>query len=118
MMFPDPDMPGVDLVLPDFSYLRENADRVDGIVLTHGHEDHTAGLAFLLRDLAVPIYGSALTLGLARNRVEEAGLLGGPSSSPWPTASAARSARSTSSSSRSPTRSPTASPSRSTPPRA
>ena len=75
IMFPDPDMPGVDLVLPDFSYLRENADRVDGIVLTHGHEDHTGGLAFLLRDLAVPIYGSELTSGLARNRIDEAGLL-------------------------------------------
>jgi ribonuclease J len=74
IMFPDADMPGVDLVLPDFSYLRENADRVDGVVLTHGHEDHTGGLAFLLRDLAVPIYGSAFSLGLARNRIDEAGL--------------------------------------------
>jgi ribonuclease J len=74
IMFPDPDMPGVDLVLPDFTYLRENADRVDGIVLTHGHEDHTGGLAYLLRDLRVPIYGSELTVGLARNRVDEAGL--------------------------------------------
>ena len=74
IMFPDPDMPGVDLVLPDFSYLRENAERVDGIVLTHGHEDHTGGLAYLLRDLSAPIYGSALTLGLARNRIDEAGL--------------------------------------------
>jgi ribonuclease J len=74
IMFPDPDMPGVDLVLPDFAYLRENADRVDAIVLTHGHEDHTGGLAYLLRDLSVPIYGSALTLGFARHRVEEAGL--------------------------------------------
>ena len=74
IMFPDPDMPGVDLVLPDFSYLHENADRVDAVVLTHGHEDHTGGLAFLLRDLAVPIYGSELSLGLARNRIDEAGL--------------------------------------------
>jgi ribonuclease J len=74
IMFPDADMPGVDLVLPDFSYLRENADRVDAVVLTHGHEDHTGGLAYLLRDLAVPIYGSALSLGLARNRIDEAGL--------------------------------------------
>jgi ribonuclease J len=74
IMFPDPDMPGIDLVLPDFTYLRENADRVDGIVLTHGHEDHTGGLAYLLRDLRVPIYGSELTLGLARNRIDEAGL--------------------------------------------
>jgi ribonuclease J len=74
IMFPDPDMPGVDLVLPDFTYLRENAARVDGIVLTHGHEDHTGGLAYLLRDLSAPIYGSELTVGLARNRVDEAGL--------------------------------------------
>ena len=74
IMFPDPDMPGVDLVLPDYTYLRENADRVDGIVLTHGHEDHTGGLAFLLRDLSAPIYGSELSLGLARNRIDEAGL--------------------------------------------
>jgi len=76
IMFPDPDMPGVDLVLPDFSYLRENADRVVAVVLTHGHEDHTGGLAFLLRDLEVPIYGSELSVGLARNRIEEAGLAG------------------------------------------
>jgi ribonuclease J len=73
-MFPDLDMPGVDLVLPEFTYLRERADRVDGIVLTHGHEDHTGGLAYLLRDLQAPIYGSELTVGLARHRVEEAGL--------------------------------------------
>src|SRR5215470_4772064 len=75
LMFPDADMPGVDLVLPDFSYLRENAERVDAILLTHAHEDHAGGLAFLLRDLPVPIYGSALSLALARNRIEEAGVL-------------------------------------------
>ncbi len=74
IMFPDLEMPGVDLVLPDFSYLRENAERVDGIILTHGHEDHTGGLAYLLRDLRAPIFGSALTIGLARNRIDEAGL--------------------------------------------
>jgi ribonuclease J len=75
LMFPDTDMLGVDLVLPDFTYLRENADRVDGVVITHGHEDHMGGLSYLLRELSFPIYGSALTLGLARNRIEEAGLL-------------------------------------------
>jgi ribonuclease J len=74
IMFPDPDMPGVDLVLPDFTYLQENAHRVDGVILTHGHEDHTGGLAFLLRYLPLKVYGSELTLGLARNRVDEAGL--------------------------------------------
>jgi ribonuclease J len=75
LMFPDADMPGVDLVLPDFTYLRENADRVDAVLLTHAHEDHAGGLAFLLRDVAVPIYGSDLSLALARNRIEEAGML-------------------------------------------
>ena len=75
LMFPDIDMLGVDLVLPDFTYLRENADRVDGAIITHGHEDHMGGLSYLLRELSFPIYGSALTLGLAKNRIEEAGLL-------------------------------------------
>lgn len=76
LMFPGVDMPGVDLVLPDFSYLIDNADRLKGVVLTHGHEDHVGGLAYLLREVKVPLYGSAFTLGLARNRIEEAGLLG------------------------------------------
>jgi len=76
IMFPDADMPGVDLVLPDFTYLRENAERVEAILLTHAHEDHAGGIAFLLRDIAVPVYGSALSLALARNRIEEAGMLG------------------------------------------
>ena len=75
IMFPDADMPGVDLVLPDFTYLRENADRVEAVLVTHAHEDHTGGLAFLLRDVSAPIYGSALSLALARNRIAEAGLL-------------------------------------------
>ena len=76
LMFPDAEMLGIDLVLPDFTWLRENGDRVEGCVLTHGHEDHIGALAFLLRDLSFPIFGSALTLGLARNRIEEAGLTG------------------------------------------
>jgi ribonuclease J len=75
IMFPDADMPGIDLVLPDFTYLRDNADRVEAVVLTHAHEDHAGGLAFLLRDISVPIYGSALSLALARNRIDEAGML-------------------------------------------
>jgi ribonuclease J len=74
LMFPDADMHGIDLVLPDFTYLRENAERIVGLVATHGHEDHVGGIHFLLRDLSFPIYGSALTLGLARNRIEESGL--------------------------------------------
>jgi len=75
LMFPDLDMLGVDLVLPDFTYLRENADRIEGCITTHGHEDHVGGLSFLLRDIEFPIYGSELALGIARNRIEEAGLL-------------------------------------------
>src|SRR5689334_22339081 len=75
LMFPDMDMLGIDLVLPDFTYLRENADRIEGCIATHGHEDHVGGLSFLLRELRFPIYGSALTLGLARHRIEEAGLI-------------------------------------------
>jgi ribonuclease J len=76
LMFPDRDMPGIDLVLPDFTFLRENAHRIEGCILTHGHEDHAGALSFLLRELSFPIYGSALTLGFARSRIEEAGLLG------------------------------------------
>jgi ribonuclease J len=76
LMFPDADMHGIDLVLPDFTWLRENADRIVGCVATHGHEDHVGGLQFLLRDVSFPVFGSAVTLGLARGRIEEAGLLG------------------------------------------
>jgi ribonuclease J len=75
LMFPDAEMLGVDLVLPDFTWLKENADRIEGCVLTHGHEDHVGALSYILRDLSFPLFGSALTLGLARNRVEEAGLV-------------------------------------------
>ena len=75
LMFPDVDMLGIDLVLPDFTWLRQQADRIVGCIATHGHEDHVGGLSYLLRDVSFPIYGSALTLGMARNRIEEAGLL-------------------------------------------
>ena len=76
IMFPDLSMPGVDLVLPDFTWLKENEERVEACVLTHGHEDHVGALSYLLRDLSFPIYGSALTLGLAKSRIDEAGVLG------------------------------------------
>ena len=75
LMFPDIDMLGIDLVLPDFTYLRDNADRIDGASSPTATRTTWAGLSFLLRELSFPIYGSALTLGLARNRIEEAGLL-------------------------------------------
>ncbi len=76
IMFPDPEMPGIDLVLPDFHYLTQNAKKIDGIVITHGHEDHMGGLAFLLREISAPIYSSRLTLSMARGRIDEAGLSG------------------------------------------
>lgn len=76
LMFPNSEMPGVDLVLPDFSYLYEHRSEIVGCVLTHGHEDHTGGLSYLLRELSLDIYGSALTLSFARNRIDEAGLIG------------------------------------------
>ena len=82
LMFPEDDMPGIDLVLPDFTYLRENADRIDGAILTHAHEDHVGGLSYLLRDVSFPLYGSQLTLNMARGRIEEAGLLGRTSFNP------------------------------------
>ncbi|MEZ5322941.1 MAG: ribonuclease J [Microthrixaceae bacterium] len=76
LMFPDTDMLGVDLVLPDFSYLRERADRIEGCILTHGHEDHVGALSHALGEFSFPIIGSAFTLALARGRIEENGLLG------------------------------------------
>ncbi len=74
LMFPDTDMLGVDLVLPDFGWLIDRAEDIDGIILTHGHEDHVGSLQYLLAEVMVPVYASELTLGLARGRLEEAGL--------------------------------------------
>lgn len=77
LMFPEEDMLGVDLILPDLSSVVERADDLEAVVLTHGHEDHIGALGFLLREVpGVPIYGTPLTLALARARVEEAGLDG------------------------------------------
>lgn len=74
--FPDNDLPGVDLIIPDFTYLADNADDLRAIVLTHGHEDHIGALPFLLRRVQAPVYGTPLTIGLARERLDEHGLLG------------------------------------------
>ncbi len=71
LMFPEEDMLGVDFVIPDFSYLFDNREKIKGIVLTHGHEDHIGALPFLLRDISVPVYGTPLTLGLVRSKLLE-----------------------------------------------
>jgi len=71
LMFPDAEMPGVDYVIPDISWLRERAEFVRGILLTHGHEDHIGALPFVLQELAVPVYGTALTLGFVAEKLKE-----------------------------------------------
>ena len=75
MMFPESELLGVDLVIPDISYLKQNRSKVRAIVLTHGHEDHIGALPYILRDLNVPVYGTRFTLALVKKRLEEAGLL-------------------------------------------
>ncbi len=77
--FPDEEMPGVDLVIPDVTYLEANASRVRGIVLTHGHEDHIGAIPYVLRNINPPIYGTKLTLGIVRNKLKEFSLENVPS---------------------------------------
>jgi ribonuclease J len=74
MAFPDEETPGIDLILPDFSYLREHKDELKGIVLTHGHEDHVGALPYVLREFNVPVYATRLTLGLVRSKLKEFGI--------------------------------------------
>ncbi|MCQ2555623.1 MAG: ribonuclease J, partial [Clostridia bacterium] len=76
MTFPDYEMPGIDIVIPDFSYVIENQNKIVGMIVSHGHEDHIGAIPYLLREINIPVYGTRLTLGLIETKLEEQNVMG------------------------------------------